>query len=76
MGLEPPKHPNTCTCSDFAGGWTRAFTPNNKTRPQLILTAIVVGISTLALGLAIVVRIREEYGSIEEHKTQEMDRVP
>ena len=33
--------------------------------PQvLILTAIVVGISTLALGLAIVVRIREEYGSI------------
>ena len=45
--------------------------------PQvLILTAIVVGISTLALGLAIVVRIREEYGSIEEHKTQEMDRVP
>ena len=32
----------------------------------LILTAIVVGVSTMALGLAIVVRIREEYGSIEE----------
>ena len=32
----------------------------------LILTAIVVGIATLALGLAIVVRIREAYGSIEE----------
>jgi multicomponent Na+:H+ antiporter subunit C len=32
----------------------------------LILTAIVVGIATLALGLALVVRIREAYGSIEE----------
>ncbi len=32
----------------------------------LILTAIVVGIATLALGLAIVVRIREAYGTIEE----------
>ncbi|KAA1189506.1 cation:proton antiporter subunit C [Pseudohalioglobus sediminis] len=37
--------------------------------PQvLILTAIVVGVSTLALGLAIVVRIREAYGTIEEHE--------
>ncbi|HSN71353.1 MAG TPA: cation:proton antiporter subunit C [Steroidobacteraceae bacterium] len=45
--------------------------------PQvLILTAIVVGISTMALGLAIVVRIREEYGSIEEDVTQELDRTP
>ena len=43
--------------------------------PQvLILTAIVVGISTTALGLGIVVRIREEYGSIEEHEIQEIDR--
>lgn len=32
----------------------------------LILTAIVVGIATTALGLAITVRIREAYGSIEE----------
>ncbi len=32
----------------------------------LILTAIVVGIATTALGLALVVRIREAYGSIEE----------
>jgi len=42
--------------------------------PQvLILTAIVVGISTTSLGLAIVVRIREEYGSIEENEIAEMD---
>jgi len=32
----------------------------------LILTAIVVGVATLALGLALVVRIRVAYGSIEE----------
>ena len=42
--------------------------------PQvLILTAIVVGISTTALGLGIVVRIKEEYGSIEEHEVLEID---
>ncbi len=32
----------------------------------LILTAIVVGIATLALGLALVVRIQEAYDSIDE----------
>lgn len=39
----------------------------------LILTAIVVGISTMALGLALAVRIREAYGSIEEDRIQELD---
>lgn len=44
--------------------------------PQvLILTAIVVGISTTALGLAIVVRINESYGTIEEHEVQNLDRM-
>ena len=32
----------------------------------LILTAIVVGVATIALGLALVVRIQEEFGTIEE----------
>lgn len=32
----------------------------------LILTAIVVGVATLALGLALVVRINESFGTIEE----------
>ena len=32
----------------------------------LILTAIVVGVATTALGLALVVRIRESYSTIEE----------
>jgi multicomponent Na+:H+ antiporter subunit C len=34
----------------------------------LILTAIVVGVSTLALGLGLVVRINEAYGTIEEEE--------
>ena len=42
----------------------------------LILTAIVVGIATLALGLAIVVRIREAYGSIEEDEILSQDEAP
>lgn len=32
----------------------------------LILTAIVVGVATTALGLALVVRINEAYGTIDE----------
>lgn len=42
--------------------------------PQvLILTAIVVGVSTLALGLAIVVRIYEAYGTLEEDEILDSD---
>jgi multicomponent Na+:H+ antiporter subunit C len=44
-----------------------AYTVYSNPLPHvLILTAIVVGVATLALGLALVVRIREAYGSIEE----------
>lgn len=32
----------------------------------LILTAIVVGVATIALGLALILRINEAFGSIEE----------
>lgn len=39
----------------------------------LILTAIVVGVATLALGLALVVRIHEAYGSVEEDEILERD---
>lgn len=42
----------------------------------LILTAIVVGVATLALGLALVVRIREAYGSIEEDEILASDVGP
>ncbi len=39
----------------------------------LILTAIVVGVATLALGLALVVRINEAYGTIEEDEIFKRD---
>ena len=43
------------------------FTVYSNPLPHvLILTAIVVGVATLALGLAIVARIHEAYGTIEE----------
>ena len=43
--------------------------------PQvLILTAIVVGIATTALALALVVRIKEAYGTIEEIAIQTRDQ--
>lgn len=40
----------------------------------LMLTAIVVGVATTALGLAIVVLIHESYGSVEEDEIVEMDK--
>ncbi len=39
----------------------------------LILTAIVVGVATTALGLALVVRIKEVYGTIEEDELEAAD---
>ncbi len=40
----------------------------------LILTAIVVGVATTALGLSLIIRIKEAYNSIEEHDLLEEDR--
>ncbi len=39
----------------------------------LILTAIVVGVATTALGLSLVVRINEAYGTVEEDEIHRMD---
>lgn len=39
----------------------------------LILTAIVVGVATTAVGLALVVRIQEAYGTVEEDEIQAQD---
>lgn len=41
----------------------------------LILTAIVVGIATTSLGLALTVRIFEAYGTIEEDEVIERDNL-
>jgi multicomponent Na+:H+ antiporter subunit C len=37
----------------------------------LILTAIVVGVATTAVGLALVVRIKEAFGTIEESEIED-----
>lgn len=51
-----------------------AFTIYSNPLPHvLILTAIVVGVATLALGLALVVRINEAYGTIEEDEIFKKD---
>lgn len=39
----------------------------------LILTAIVVGVATTALALALIVRIKEAYGTVEEDEIQQQD---
>lgn len=54
----------------IAEGFTRY---SNPLPHALILTAIVVGVSTTALGLALIVRIRETYGTIEEDEIHDQD---
>ena len=52
-----------------------AFTVYSNPLPHvLILTAIVVGVATMALGLALVVRINEAFGTVEEDEIVERDR--
>ena len=48
-------------------------TYSNPLPHVLILTAIVVGVATTALGLSLVVRINEEYGTVEEEDLGKMD---
>ena len=56
---------------DIAGQPIEVY--SNPLPHVLILTAIVVGVATTAVGLAIVVRIKETYGSIEEDEVLKMD---
>ena len=50
------------------------FTSYSNPLPHVvILTAIVVAVSTTALGLALIVRIKEAYGTIEEDEIHEQD---
>lgn len=53
------------------GGENLVF--SNPVPHVLMLTAIVVGIATTALALALVVRIHEEFGSIEEDLIREQE---
>ena len=67
----------------IAGGTAPIFPTDMKIDPNvaystplphvLILTAIVVGVATTSLGLALIVRIREEYHTIEEGLIQKIE---
>ena len=63
----------------IAGGTAPIATGNpdevysNPLPHVLILTAIVVGVATTALGLALIVRIREEYETIEEENILDIE---
>lgn len=47
---------------------------SNPLPSVLMLTAIVVGVATTALALALIVRIHESYGTIEEDEILAMDQ--
>jgi multicomponent Na+:H+ antiporter subunit C len=49
------------------------MTYSNPLPHVLILTAIVVGVAIMAVGLALVVRIKEAYGAIEEDEINRQD---
>ena len=50
------------------------FTVYSNPLPHvLILTAIVVGVATTALGLALIIRIKEAYGTVEEDEIEAKD---
>lgn len=47
---------------------------SNPLPSVLMLTAIVVGIATTALGLSLIVRVKEAYGSIEEDEIARQEK--
>lgn len=49
------------------------FIYSNPLPHVLILTAIVVGVATTAVGLALIIRIHEAYGSVEEEEIHALD---
>jgi multicomponent Na+:H+ antiporter subunit C len=59
-----------------AGHGIEGVVYSNPLPHVLILTAIVVGVATLAVGLALAVRIRESYGTVESGELARLDRLP
>jgi len=70
--FEPGEHGAEGAGAVAAGLRSAGFAAYSNPIPHvLMLTAIVVGVATLALGLALVVRINEAYGTIEEDEIQD-----
>lgn len=85
FGKDYPKSEYTSEQSSVSESEKEAAQNGKKAKPELkevysnplphvlILTAIVVGVATLAAGLAIIVRLREEYGTIETDEVRALD---
>ncbi len=52
------------------------YTYSNPLPSVLILTAIVVGVATTSVALALIVRIKESYGTVEEDEIHDLDQQP
>jgi len=57
--------------AEAVGAAAQGVIYSNPIPHVLMLTAIVVGVATLSLGLSLVVRIKEAYGTIEEHELRD-----
>lgn len=81
LGAGKPASENIEIVTDAAHGAVEAAAYHSEvlyTNPLphvLILTAIVVGVAGTAVGLALAIRIREAYGTIEEDELEAMDNV-
>jgi multicomponent Na+:H+ antiporter subunit C len=69
------------TFGKISGGTAPVIHPDftiysNPLPHVLILTAIVVGVATTAVGLALIVRINEAYGTIEDDEISSQDDEP
>ncbi|GGY54776.1 sodium:proton antiporter [Parvularcula lutaonensis] len=86
LHLQPPATPANELFKDVAGDAAHAagassdaaaaatdILYSNPLPHVLILTAIVVGVATTAVGLSLAVRIREAYGTVEEDDLESMD---
>lgn len=58
------------TAPIVAEGWARY---SNPLPHVLILTAIVVGVATTALGLALIVRVHRAYSTVEDEEIRRSD---
>ena len=70
--IESGGHGEEGAIAEGAEAAAEAIIYSNPIPHVLMLTAIVVGVATLALGLSLVVRIKEEYGTIEEDEIQDV----
>jgi multicomponent Na+:H+ antiporter subunit C len=65
--------PHAADAAHGAVGHAAEIVYSNPLPHVLILTAIVVGVATTAVGLSLAVRIREAYGTVEEDRLEAMD---